>query len=221
MGEKWLYLHGFASGPESAKGRGVSEHYRGKVAIERLNLRLPSLEHLRLSAMMAHVRASIGANRAVLFGSSLGGLTAARVAEEDERVRALVLLAPAFRIAERWRRRIGGEAWARWQREDALEVDDHVTGGKARVDFGFIEEAGRIDARNGGWPDVRVPTLVVHGTRDETVGIDCSREWARARDNVRLIEVDDGHELVASLPLICAESERFLAPFLHDVSRAP
>ncbi|MBV9947209.1 MAG: alpha/beta fold hydrolase [Myxococcales bacterium] len=111
-GPRWLYLHGFASGPSSAKGTRLAEHYaRRDVRLERLDLRRPSMEHLRLSAMIAHVRDAIGdaRDRAVVFGSSLGGLTAARVAEEDARVCALVLLAPAFRIAERWRARLGPE----------------------------------------------------------------------------------------------------------------
>lgn len=95
----WLYLHGFASGPESSKGRALAAHYAAAgVELRRLNLRLPSLEHLRLSAMIAAVKEAIGGahDRAVIFGSSLGALAACRVAEEDARVGALVLLAPAF-----------------------------------------------------------------------------------------------------------------------------
>src|SRR5690242_15152243 len=103
---RFLYLHGFASGPESTKARAIAAHYAAKgIDVERLNLRLPSLEHLRLSAMIGEVRARIGGarDRAVLIGSSLGGLTACRLAEDDARVSALVLLAPAFRFVERWR----------------------------------------------------------------------------------------------------------------------
>ena len=76
MSPRWMYLHGFASGPESSKGRAVSAHYAAKnVIVERLDLRIPSLEHLRLSQMMSHVRTRMGDDheRAVLFGSSLGG----------------------------------------------------------------------------------------------------------------------------------------------------
>ena len=218
---KWLYLHGFASGPGSAKGRVLSEHFAARgVSLERLDLRLPSLEHLRLSAMIDHVRARIGGekDRAVVFGSSLGGLTAARVAEIDARVAALVLLAPAFRIAERWRERIGDVAWRAWRDSGWLAIDDHATQKKARVDFAFIEEAERIDAGGDdsarGWPDVRVPTLIIHGTRDETVGIDLSRAWANGKRHVRLVEVDDGHELAGSFERICAESDAFLASFV-------
>src|SRR3954467_12421699 len=106
MEPRFLYLHGFASGPHSAKAVAFGKHYGGRgVGIDRLDLRVPSFEHLRLSAMLAAIGRAIGgpADRAVIFGSSLGGLAAARVAERDPRVTALILLAPAFRLTERWR----------------------------------------------------------------------------------------------------------------------
>jgi len=208
-GPRVLYLHGFASGPNSTKGLAFAEHFgRRGVTVERLDLRLPSLEHLRVSAGIAATRAAIGDERVVLVGSSLGGLTAARVAEGDARVSALVLLAPAFRAAERWRARLGEEGVRRWRESGWLEIDDYVTKAKARVDFGFLEDLAAIDP---GWPEVRVPTLIVHGRRDEVVGIDLSRAFAAGRPHVRLVEMDDGHELVATLPAVLTEAERFLA----------
>jgi pimeloyl-ACP methyl ester carboxylesterase len=218
-GPKWLYLHGFASGPGSAKGVAVAQHFAARgLEVERLNLRRPSLERLRLSAILVEVRRAIGgsADRAVLFGSSLGGLAAARVAEDDARVCALVLLAPGFRIAERFRLRMGEGAFARWRESGWLETLDYTTKQPARIDFGFIEDAAESDARNGGWPDVRVPTLVIHGRQDDTCDIALSREWASGKRHVRLVEVEDGHPLTQSLPVILRESEKFLAPFLGD-----
>jgi uncharacterized protein len=217
---RFLYLHGFASGPSSAKGVATAKHFADLgVHIERLNLRVPSFEHLRVSAMIEHVKASIGGpdDRAVLFGSSLGGYTASRVAAEDARVCALVLLAPAFRLFERWRARMGEDAWQAWRRDGWFEVDDYAEKKRARVDFAFVEEAEAIDANDRGCPDVRVPTLIIHGTRDDTVDIAVSREFAAGKRHVRLVEVDDGHELVASLPVILRESERHLAGFLGGV----
>ena len=72
-----------------------------------------------------------------------------------------------------------------------------------------------IDAANGGWPDVRVPTLIVHGSKDDVVDPELSRAWARGKRHVRLVEVDDEHELSASVARIAEEAERFLAPFLN------
>jgi hypothetical protein len=210
-----LYLHGFASGPQSSKARAFAAHcdQRG-VPLKRLNLRVPSMEHLRLSAMIAHVQAHIGTerDRAVLIGSSLGGLTACRVAERDARVCALVLMAPAFRMFERMRARLGPEKWREWKETGFLEFDDYANGGQARVGFGFVEDGDAVEAEGDGWPDVRVPTLLFHGVRDDVVDVGLSRAWARGKRHVRLVELDDGHELTASIDRILMETMVFLAP---------
>jgi pimeloyl-ACP methyl ester carboxylesterase len=213
-GPRWLYLHGFASGPQSTKGVKLSQHFAARgVAMERLDLRRPSLERLSFPAMTAAVIAALGGarDRAVVFGSSLGGLTAARVAEADARVCALVLLAPAFRIAERWRARMSDDEWRAWETTGWLEIRDYTTNTPARVHFDFLRELATIDT---GFPDVRVPTLIVHGANDDTVDPQLSRDFARGKPWVRLVEVDDGHELTASLPRIATEAEAFLSPFL-------
>lgn len=210
---RFLYLHGFASGPRSTKGVRFAEHLAARgVDLERLDLRVPSFEHLRLSAMIDVAQQAIGdpRERAVVFGSSLGGLTAARLAERDARVTGLVLLAPAFQLVERWQVALG-DAFAAWERTGWREVLDYTTGQPARVDFGFVEDARRIDV---GFPDVRVPTLIVHGLHDDVVPIERSRQFAAGKRQVRLVEVDDGHELVASLPRLLAEADAFLTPWL-------
>jgi pimeloyl-ACP methyl ester carboxylesterase len=227
-GPAWLYLHGFASSAASTKARAFEAWGKSHdVAIDALDLRVPSFENLRFSAIKSQVRAAIDASageadvtraRAVLIGSSLGGLTACRVAEEDPRVCAVLAMAPAFRLAERWRSQMKPAAWEAWRRDGSLEVDDYATKKKARVDFGFVEELERIDV---GFPDVRVPVLIVHGRRDEVVDIGRSRDFARGKRHVRLVEVDDGHELGASIPRILEEAERFFAAFLGARSPAP
>lgn len=226
-GPTFLYLHGFASSPQSSKARAFRAWGEARgVPIHALDLRVPTFEGLRFSSITARVRAAIDEGtapvssplqtagdhaRAVLVGSSLGGLAACRVAEADPRVCAVLVMAPAFRLTERWRMRIGDAAWEAWRRDDALVVDDYATGVKRRLDFGFVEELERLDV---GFPDVRVPVCVIHGTRDAVVDIELSRTWAAGKPHVRLIEVDDGHELAASTDRILAEADRFFATFL-------
>jgi len=201
-----LYCHGFASGPRSAKGLAFEAHFaaRGQT-IQRLDLRVPSLEHLRLSAMIDVVHHAITSERAVVIGSSLGGLTAARVAERDPRVVALVLMAPAFQLIQRWKQRTD---WEAWRYSGWLDIHDFAENKPARVDFGFARDAQMVDA---GFPKVHVPTLVFHGTKDDTVSIDMSREFVTTHPTARLVELDDGHELIASIPTILAGSDEFLA----------
>ncbi|HWU90887.1 MAG TPA: hypothetical protein VN253_26660, partial [Kofleriaceae bacterium] len=110
-------------------------------------------------------------------------------------------------LAERWRTTLG-PAFDDWRRTGWREVLDYTTGRPARVDFGFLEDAAALDI---GVPDVRVPTLIFHGTADDVVPVDHSRRFAAGRPHVRLLELPDGHELVASLPTLLAETERFLA----------
>lgn len=216
-GPRLLYGHGFGSSRASHKGVALAAHFAGRgLHLELLDLRRPNLEHLRLSAILDAIQAAIGgpSERAVLFGSSLGGLAACRVAERDPRVCALVLLAPAFRIIERWRARLGEDGWRRWRDDDAFEVTDYATKRPTRIDFGFAEDAAAIDAAGDGWPDVRVPTLVIQGTADDTVDPGLARAWSAGKRHVRHVEVEDGHELAASLPRIIAEVDAWLAPWV-------
>lgn len=220
---RFLYLHGFASSPESRKAKVFQRFFEARgAAVERLDLRQPSMEELRISAMIDHVRGHIGdaSDRAVLVGSSLGGLTAARVAALDARVCALVLLAPAFRIAARWKARLGEAAYAAWAEGGSIEVDDHATGRKSRVHFPFMTELAALDAVDDGLPDVRVPTMIVAGRRDDVVDNDATRAFAAGRPHVQLRWVDDGHELGAALAEIETLCDAFLLPFFAGVATA-
>jgi hypothetical protein len=216
---KLVFLHGLGSSPGSRKGVGIAAHFaRRGVEVARLDLRVPSLERLSLRRMLEVARDAIGGprDRAVLIGSSLGGLTAARLAEDEPRVCALALLAPALRFERRWRERLGEGGWERWLRDGAIDQLDHATGRTVRLHAGFAVEAAEVDAPRGDdpFPDVRVPTLVLHGRADDVVPVEGSREFAATRPHVRLVELDDDHELTSSLPAICAELERFLAPVI-------
>ncbi len=87
----------------------------------------------------------------------------------------------------------------------------------ARVDFGFAEDVAAVDGPANGteaWPDVRVPTLIVHGIGDDVVPIEHSRAWALGKPHVRLVEVRDGHELGASIDLINRLSVEHLRGFV-------
>jgi len=214
-GPKFLYLHGFASSPESVKARAFAAWAAShEVPMDGLDLRVPTFEALSFRAITETVTRAMGGPeaRVALVGSSLGGLAAARVAAADARVCAIFLMAPAFDLAARWRERLG-EGFETWRRSGWLEVDDWATGNKRRVHHAFVEELAEIDAASGRFPDVRVPVRIVHGVRDDIVDVELSRTWARGKRHVQLVEVDDGHELTSSIPRVLAEASAFFRTF--------
>lgn len=205
----YAYLHGFASGPRSFKGTAL----RAALAARGVDLALPDLNRpsfamLTLSAQLAAVDALAAARPEVaawrLVGSSMGGWVAARWAElHPDRVDRLALLCPGFDMVTRWPELLGAAAMARWQTHGSLAFPNADKRPEA-VHWGFIEDA----LRHPTTPEVPCPTLVIHGTRDATVPIATSRKYAATRPLVTLVEVDDTHELTASLDLVTAEVAR-------------
>jgi uncharacterized protein len=208
-----LYLHGFASGPSSHKARALSERFAG----EGVRLEVPDLtpgedgfERSSPTSMLAVAERALAAAPPphAIIGSSLGGYLAAVIASRDARVARLVLLAPAFRLFERWNARITEAQRADW-RANGLETMHFASNRKRRIGWQFFEDAARYPAL----PEVRVPALCLAGTRDETVPFADVEAFVARTPTARLVALDDGHELAQSLDRIFEEARAFLRPF--------
>jgi pimeloyl-ACP methyl ester carboxylesterase len=152
-----------------------------------------------------------GAEAVVLFGSSLGGFTAATwAATHPDRARALVLLAPAFDLGPRWEAGMDPEELRRWRTAGRLSFDHHARGRKEELSYGFLLDAHR----HPGFPLPHCPTLVIQGTKDDVVDPVLAREFARRmQGRAELIEVPEGHELTADLPALWRRMEAFLSAY--------
>jgi pimeloyl-ACP methyl ester carboxylesterase len=160
-------------------------------------------------SMLAVARRVLGAAPGphALVGSSLGGYLSALQAWRDPRIARLVLLAPAFRLFERWNARLGGAELEAW-RTGGLEVDHYATGTRRRLGWAFHEEAAGLPA----FPAVKVPALVIAGRRDESIPLEDIQAWVARTPTARLLVVDDGHDLAGSLGVIEREALDFLRP---------
>lgn len=209
-GYRYAYLHGFASGPRSAKGVELARRLGSRgIDLALPDLNAPSFERLTYGGALGAIDALDrgGAGRWRLLGSSMGGYLAARWAEMNpDRVDRLFLLCPGFDLLSRWPALLGAEAMARWEAEGWHSFADGA-GVPTQVGWELVEEA----AGHPTHPEVPCPTLILHGTRDEVVPIASSRRYASARTRVRLVEVDDDHGLIASIDRIEAEAVRFFA----------
>src|SRR5690242_20786049 len=152
-----LYLHGCASGPGSSKGRALAERFAARgVPFERADL-TPGEDGFERSTpltVLAEVeRLSAGLRPRAVMGSSLGGylaaLSSSRGTTTAER---LVLLAPAFRLFERWRARLDPGAERLW-RERGLVFRHFATARDRRLGWAFMEDAATLPP----FPEVKVP----------------------------------------------------------------
>ncbi|HET9450487.1 MAG TPA: YqiA/YcfP family alpha/beta fold hydrolase [Aggregicoccus sp.] len=210
-----LYLHGFASGPQSFKAQRFLHHLRRRgLALEIPALDEGDFERLTLSRQLALIRRLAGAapRPHVLIGSSMGGYLALLHAAAHP-VDALVVMAPAVDFARRWRERVPPAQLGEWERTGRLWVDHHALKAKAPLGLGLLHDA----ALHAPWPEVRVPTLVLQGVRDEVVPLAPVQQWVQRTPSARLVTYDSDHELTDVADALCEEALHFLAqiPALH------
>lgn len=207
---QYLYLHGFASGPQSAKAQYLADRFRERG----LHLTIPDLNqndftHLTLTRQIQQVKTILQPDIPVtLLGSSFGGLTAAWLGQSCAQVERLILLAPAFQFLQQWLPRLGAAQMQQWQAQGYLSVYHYSAKQPLPLDYGFLTDLQRYSESQIQRP---VPTLILHGIQDEVIPITASREFAANRVWVELIELDSDHALTDNLPKIW----QMIHPFLE------
>ena len=189
-----LYLHGFCSSSGSSKGVFLA----GQFASLGVDVALPDLDggdfrSTTLSKQLALV-SGLAANLEpdLLVGSSLGGYLAALfAARQPGAVPAVALMAPAFDFAQRIEASVGPEM-QRWRNEGSRSFFHYRDGREAPLDYGFVEDARRYEP----FPDVTVPTRVLHGRNDEVVDPALTIEFAKDRPNVTVEWLPTDHQML-------------------------
>ena len=211
-----VYLHGFASSPQSSKARFFGAKFAAAgVAFEAPQLDQGEFRNLTISGQMVVVGNAVSAQREklakgeplVLMGSSLGGYLAALYAERHPKaVDRLVLLAPAFEFLERWRERLSAREIEKWKREGSIPIFHYGSKTEQRLGYGFLEDATQHEAV----PDFHQRALILHGSEDTVVPCQVSRDFALEHTRVRLALFDSGHELTDVLEGLWQEASGFL-----------
>jgi uncharacterized protein len=206
-----IYLHGFASSPQSGKAAYLAERLRARGADVRVpDLNQPDFSTLTVTRMLEQTHALMedSPSPVTLFGSSLGGYVAVNVAAAwPHRVEKLVLLAPALDFSDRGLSAPGGASLADWKRDGQLMTLHFGYGRMLPIGYQLYEDARRYDAMRAR---VEMPILIFQGRHDTVVGPATVERWAAARPNVQLRLMDDGHQLAGSLSEIWTETERFV-----------
>lgn len=190
----YIYLHGFASNPNSTKAKYILERFaQNRIKLEIPDLNCDDFYHLTITRQLKQVALLLEDKKDVtIIGSSLGGLTAAHIAEKFLQVKRLVLLAPAFGFLLHWLPTLGTEVIQRWQQEGFLMIHHYGEKRELPLSYDFLTDANQYRESFLQRP---IPTLILHGEDDEVIPIGASRDFSQKRSWVELIELNDNHAL--------------------------
>ncbi len=192
---QYLYLHGFASSPNSTKAQKLKTLF----AERNIPLLIPDLNqddfyNLTLTRQIKQIGNYLKntPSDAVLIGSSLGGLTAAWLGEKYPQVKELILLAPAFGFFENLLHNLDKNSLEQWKNQGQLLIYNYGAKRELLLSYEFVTDGKNYAETGLKYP---IPTLILHGKKDNVIPIKYSYEYAKSRTWVNLIELDSDHGL--------------------------
>lgn len=203
----YLYLHGFASSPRSAKALYLRDRFKEfGIDLQILDLNGGDFSHLTLTRQLRQAARQIDSTPTTIVGSSFGGLTAAWLGQQYPSVTRLILLAPAFQFLSHWLPKLGETQLRQWQESGSLPVYHFGERKMFPLHYSFVTDCQEYDEAQ---LQRSVETLILHGIHDEVIPIQSSRDYAQSRPWVQLIELESDHALGNVLEQIWAISGQF------------
>jgi len=204
---RFIYLHGFASGPSSKKARFFETRFSELgIGLEIPDLAEGKFEQLTITGQLAVIERIARGDEVSFIGSSMGGYLAALYAGRHPEVDKLVLLAPAFAFLRRWPEELGESKIDEWRRTGVLRVFHYSEGRQMELSYQLIEDASQYE----DYPDFPQPVLIFHGRHDTTVPPAHSVTFAEKHPQTTLRLMESDHQLLNVLDEVWMESEEFL-----------
>ncbi|MFB2934413.1 YqiA/YcfP family alpha/beta fold hydrolase [Aerosakkonemataceae cyanobacterium BLCC-F154] len=209
MSSEFIYLHGFASSPNSAKANYLRDRFNQiQIPLTIPDLNQSDFTHLTMTRQLHQVRTIFppSPTPVTLIGSSFGGLTSAWLGETELQCQKLVLLAPAFTFLSLWLSALGEKTVKSWHTEGFLPVYHYGEKRSLPLSYDFV-----TDLKQYSETDIKrqIPTLIIHGINDGVIPIQASRNFAASRPWIKLIELDSDHSLANVFPEIWQEISTF------------
>lgn len=203
---EFIYLHGFASGPDSNKAKAFKKRFDELgISIHVPDLQQGDFENLTLTGQIELVQGIIDKKKDKSFGligSSMGGYLASLIAQTRESVQALFLMAPGFNFLNRWRKKLDISK----STDELIPVFHYRYNKEVRLNTYLFRDAETWESLP---LDRKIPTFIVHGLHDETIDIEESRNFVREKSFCLLKELDSDHGLLSCIDSIIEDSLGF------------
>jgi len=191
----YIYLHGYISGPKSAKALYFKKLFNKKnIYLHIPDLNLPDFSELTINSQIQIVNTILKSVKGpvTLIGSSMGGFVSSIIAENNDRIKRLVLLAPAFGFIQDQKKLMGSEILKKWKQNGSIDVFHKYYGETQKLNYSFYKDASHFTtfsfSRN-------LPALVFHGLQDETIPWKRSLEYSHTHPDSKFILLHTNHSM--------------------------
>ncbi|MBI3413338.1 MAG: alpha/beta fold hydrolase [Candidatus Aenigmarchaeota archaeon] len=124
-----------------------------------------------------------GYSKIGLIGTSFGGISSIVAASRSKDLRVLVLRAPVSNYQEKETLKRGNSGIERWKETGYVEYDDN--GRKFKLKYAFFEDFENNNGYEAG-KNIKIPTLIIHGDKDDVVPIEQSIRLSKIISNCKL-----------------------------------
>lgn len=203
-----IYLHGFLSSPQAGKAQYFQKEFKDRgISFAVPDLNGDDFYRSTADSMMEIVGSEIhDGEENVLIGSSMGGTLALYFAEKDERVKKLILMAPAFELGSRMRQELGEEALA-WEKNGFHNFFHYAYEKELPLSYDFLSSFLKLEKT----PLQRqMPALTFQGLNDTVVPPEIVIPYPQKNPEAEIVLFASDHQLSDKKEAMLSHMERFL-----------